>query len=403
MEIMRCYFTIFPLPEQKGTRPTTMAQRSLLALPTNAKGVALAGAGVLAAYLSFKYIFKDTEEIVSIGCNEADEAAEDDYLGIPKHKNKLKGSFEPPEHAKVVGLQNNGNTCFLNSILQALSSLRAFRVYIHEMRALAPNLELLKELEAIVNGETRDPIRLHKIIAAKERMYTGGYQQDAQELFVSLMAAIQEDAGRIEARLSRLPRKNLSKIVQRYMEKIKKKSSEQQQSNEEKQEENVGVLAPGGGRGGESADKKKEGGKRNITSVGCVPCSSSSSSSSSKSADGQATSQPCLDARCPLLPFIGATASTKECRECGYEWYKPPVRQEEFQALPLSLASIAEMAMMVGEDGGRAAKEGQKVPSVEELLKSSVKSMELPDVICERFVHMISDNSHGLYHQTKTP
>jgi len=39
---------------------------------------------------------------------------------------------------------------------------------------------------------------------------------------------------------------------------------------------------------------------------------------------------------------------------------------------------------MVGEDGGRAAKEGQKVPSVEELLKSSVKSMELPDVICER-------------------
>ncbi|GAB5359698.1 hypothetical protein AAMO2058_000565100 [Amorphochlora amoebiformis] len=233
---------------------------------------------------------------------QVSDEADDEYLGKPK----TVAEFRPPQGGHVVGLQNNGNTCFLNCILQALSSVRSYLHFLHHLRAQAPNLELAKELQTVSLGLTGDAIEVHRILAQKERMYRGNAQQDAHELFTSLISAIESDLKRLRRRMSRFPEAQI-------------KPNSNKNKNHMKEE------------------------RRDPT-------------------------------RSLLIPFTGATASTKLCLVCGYT---PAVTHEAFWTLglPLVLDKDPEAEMHMEEN---------KTKTVEELVLSYSREQSLPDVICER-------------------
>ncbi len=205
-----------------------------------------------------------------------------------KRKAIVRTAFACPADAQVCGLANNGNTCFLNSILQALSSLREFHRYVHELREGAPKSVLFKELEKVIRGETEDPIRVHRCVARVESTYSGRAQQDALELFTSLMAVIEKE------RRTHNPSDGLSNDPLPLTK---------------------------------ASDVLKRGHSRVSAGAPAHP---------TKLASGDAPPFDLLYYSGASMPFRGTGANTKQCMDCGYT---PPVRVAGFNSLSLSLAA----------------------------------------------------------------
>ncbi len=237
--------------------------------------------------------------------------------------------FRCPKKARVVGLQNNGNTCFLNSILQALSSLREFRRYLHELRESHPSSQLFIELQRVVDGNTSDPVRVHRCVAQEEDMYSGNDQQDAHELFTSLLTAIETETRRLT--------RNKSNDSNWYSPTSKFKPIKMNLAQDRKR-----------GEGGVKRAKH-----RAPTSV---DDNSSGVSSSSSSASGIDTNVFTIN-----MPFLGSSANTKQCLDCGYT---PPVRLSGYHSLGLSLHGASSL-------------------QVKSLLLGYIKPERLNSVMCE--------------------
>ncbi|XP_073422994.1 ubiquitin carboxyl-terminal hydrolase 21 isoform X2 [Dendrobates tinctorius] len=103
-----------------------------------------------------------------------------------------------------VGLRNLGNTCFLNAVLQCLSSTRQFRDYVlhqeyrHEQPASSRTSQELTEAFADVIAslwspdapDAANPARLRAIFQKYVPSFTGYSQQDAQEFLKFFMDRI---------------------------------------------------------------------------------------------------------------------------------------------------------------------------------------------------------------------
>ncbi|KAK1935715.1 Ubiquitin carboxyl-terminal hydrolase 2 [Phytophthora citrophthora] len=112
----------------------------------------------------------------------------------------------------LVGLQNLGNTCFMNSCLQCVSNLPAFVKYFHpgllyarEINDSSPTKGALANafgdlIKALWTGDkftaTR-PVELKRVIGKVASRFTGYDQQDAQEFLRFLLDGLHEDLNRV--------------------------------------------------------------------------------------------------------------------------------------------------------------------------------------------------------------
>ncbi|KAL4145359.1 hypothetical protein PRNP1_013031 [Phytophthora ramorum] len=112
----------------------------------------------------------------------------------------------------LVGLQNLGNTCFMNSCLQCVSNLPAIVKYFQpdlferEINEASPTKGALANafgdlIKALWTGDkftaTR-PVELKRVIGKVASRFTGYDQQDAQEFLRFLLDGLHEDLNRVK-------------------------------------------------------------------------------------------------------------------------------------------------------------------------------------------------------------
>uniref|UniRef100_A0A8D8SW01 ubiquitinyl hydrolase 1 n=1 Tax=Cacopsylla melanoneura TaxID=428564 RepID=A0A8D8SW01_9HEMI len=107
----------------------------------------------------------------------------------------------------LCGIYNLGNTCYINSILQCLSNVPAFRDILlgeeytvhHQSRtqgqlveALAGFMTSMWSINSL-SGTVLNPKNIRTALQVHTRKFDGAQQQDAQEFLLYLLAAISEE------------------------------------------------------------------------------------------------------------------------------------------------------------------------------------------------------------------
>lgn len=91
------------------------------------------------------------------------------------------------EPVQVQGLRNIGNTCFINSMIQALGSLPAFVEHVQQLERVVGSCRFLGDLRGLLEGRVSDPRLFHNSLTKEARMFRGFDQHDAHELFAYLL------------------------------------------------------------------------------------------------------------------------------------------------------------------------------------------------------------------------
>eukprot|EP00980_Cylindrotheca_fusiformis_P006466 scaffold1377_cov126-Cylindrotheca_fusiformis.AAC.11 len=102
-----------------------------------------------------------------------------------------------PIVGKFGGLNNLGNTCYLNSALQMVASLDNFRQFIKEKKPEVQESELRKlfveVLDSLNRGETVRPSDFKQELDVRTPLFVGYRQQDSHEFLTTLLDLLDED------------------------------------------------------------------------------------------------------------------------------------------------------------------------------------------------------------------
>ena len=147
---------------------------------------------------------------------------------LTKSKNTKKSMYEKQVQHKVcyynskIGLENLGNTCYLNTSLQCLIHSKKFVIEFmrfYESPSYTPTIsyELYKILTEIVkldNNNTYRPKQLLASFCQKHKKFKGFVQHDSQEFLRILLEDISSDLNRVKRvpEYKELKLKNKSKL-----------------------------------------------------------------------------------------------------------------------------------------------------------------------------------------------
>mmetsp|Transcript_39401 Transcript_39401/g.68270 ORF Transcript_39401/g.68270 Transcript_39401/m.68270 type:complete len:619 (-) Transcript_39401:19-1875(-) len=114
------------------------------------------------------------------------------------------------------GLKNLGNTCFLNSVLQALSSCPSFTEHIKSLSELGNNSgkfsnsvhKCLSDIRNSATTSSYNPTPVLRLLAAFNPDFDGRDEQDALEVLESILACIKQEN---EAFVSHFKREHINK------------------------------------------------------------------------------------------------------------------------------------------------------------------------------------------------
>ena len=132
-----------------------------------------------------KPMMKDDDDDESIPSLSEDNFADFD-MGVMNEEDSK------PAAASFGGLNNLGNTCYLNSAIQMLASLDSFRLNDPEQKSLL-HQEFLDIRERLQRGETVNPAEFKKAVDARSPLFVGYRQQDSHEFLTTLLDLLDKD------------------------------------------------------------------------------------------------------------------------------------------------------------------------------------------------------------------
>ncbi|KAL4511802.1 hypothetical protein ABPG72_012647 [Tetrahymena utriculariae] len=157
-------------------------------------------------YCSDSCKFKDQEYHARI-CDKAGEDSEDEQ--------EQAYSFSNDSVRGLCGLQNLGNTCFMNSALQCMSNTIPLTIYflkkiflqeINEQNVLGTQGKLAKQYAKFIknlwtgNQRCFSPIALKMAVARLQSMFSGFQQHDSQEFLSFILDGLHEDLNRVKVK-----------------------------------------------------------------------------------------------------------------------------------------------------------------------------------------------------------
>jgi len=129
-----------------------------------------------------------------------------------RNKNSSESSGDVKYTIGLCGLNNLGNTCYMNSALQCLSNVSAFKEYflsklykkeINTKNPIGTGGQLAKSYATLIknmwsgNNPRYSPKQFKMIISKHATQFAGMNQHDAQELLAYLLDALHEDLNRV--------------------------------------------------------------------------------------------------------------------------------------------------------------------------------------------------------------